>query len=109
MTYNNGIIKVMGVECEYYEEVADVLKTSIHNAITNKKTFDEIVDMFDDDDIEYMRQYFNSSDYPFYDISPIYTKAIIYAFMRLMAAEYIVADNNIGLATDICKYLQWIR
>lgn len=38
MTYNNGIYKVMGIECEDYEEVYAILAGHIEDAIIQKKT-----------------------------------------------------------------------
>lgn len=102
MTYNNGIYKVMGIECEDYEEVYAILAGHIEDAIIQKKTFDEIVEMFEDSDIEFMREYYLYSDVNFTNESVDLKEDCVYAFMRLMAVKDII-DNACNWALDILK------
>lgn len=97
MTYNNDYSYTV-------DEIKDRIGTKISNYPNKPYEWEELVNSFNEEEVKVMREYFLSSDYPFYDVPLTDADEVIIAFMRLMAAEYIVVDNDIGLATDICRY-----
>ena len=67
-------------------------------------SWEDVVEAFTEDEVEVMREYYYNSDIPFTTEGVELKEDCIFAFMRLMAAEYII-DTDLGLAEDIIYWL----
>ena len=87
----------------------DEIKDRISTMVSKKGngvsySWEDVVEAFTGEEVEAMREYYYNSDIPFTTESVELKEDCIYAFMRLMAAEYII-DNDLGLAEDIIYWL----
>ena len=82
----------------------DGIKDRINTMAYGNYDWEGLVEAFTEEDVEVMREYFLNSDIPFDGWRVDLNSDCIYAFMRLMAAEYIIDDEG-DKALNICDFL----